>query len=446
MPDYEQAVFISYAWGGEREEIVNQIDRTLHGRGIKIIRDKRDVGYKGSISKFMERIGQGDCVILVISDKYLRSPNCMFELVEIAENKNFQDRIFPIVLADADIYKPVKQLEYIKHWEKEIRELKESLVAVDPTHLEGIYDQLNLYDRIRDHISRLTAVLSDMNTLTPDMHRDSDFSEIYDAIGERLKEIQGLVGIETIAIEYFEPETTLIPEGPFWMGSEPGNGVPNHETPQHEVRLPSYRIGKYPVTNAQYENFVRETGKLVAPAMGWDGQRVPIGLENHPVTGVTWYEARAYCEWLSKKTGRTYSLPHEAQWEKACRAGGKSIYPWGDEFDPTRCNHGNSQLAPVNAYPTQNDYGLFDLVGNVRQWTATLWGEKLITPDPNFAYPWRDDRRNDLNANRQIRRVMRGGSFKEDPKCLRCSARSGQFPDDAGLLGTRHSFRVVMKV
>lgn len=109
MQDYEQAVFISYAWGGEREEIVNQIDETLQKRGITIIRDKRDLGYKGSIGGFMERIDLGNCVIVVVIDKYLRSPNCMFELVEIAENKGFHDRTFPVVLADADIYDPVKR-------------------------------------------------------------------------------------------------------------------------------------------------------------------------------------------------------------------------------------------------------------------------------------------------------------------------------------------------
>src|ERR1700752_70864 len=98
MSDYEQAVFISYAWGGESEEMVNKIDKSLKARGIKIVRDKRDLGYKGMIRKFMARIGQGNAVIVVISDKYLRSKNCMFELVEVAENKQFLDRVFPIVL------------------------------------------------------------------------------------------------------------------------------------------------------------------------------------------------------------------------------------------------------------------------------------------------------------------------------------------------------------
>ena len=74
----------------------------------------------------MERIGQGNCVIVVVSDKYLRSQNCMFELVEIADNKQFHDRIFPIVLADADIYDPIKRIEYVKYWEDKRNELADS--------------------------------------------------------------------------------------------------------------------------------------------------------------------------------------------------------------------------------------------------------------------------------------------------------------------------------
>jgi hypothetical protein len=188
METYENAVFISYAWGEEREQIVNEIDKSLQARGLKIVRDKRALEYKGSIKKFMERIGRGDCVIVVVSDKYLKSPNCMYELVEIAENKDFEKRIFPVVLADADIYKTTKQIDYIKYWEDQIRELKEKIATVDQTHLEGPHEQLNLYDRIRDNISRLTVILSDMNTLTPDMHRESDFDELYDAIEEKMKE------------------------------------------------------------------------------------------------------------------------------------------------------------------------------------------------------------------------------------------------------------------
>lgn len=188
MPDYEQTIFISYAWGGEREEIVNQIDQALQKRGIKITRDKRDLGYKGSIKEFMERIGQGNCVIVVVSDKYLRSPNCMFELVEVAENKQFHDRVFPIVLADANIYDPIKRIEYVRHWEVKRAELAEAMKTLDPANLQGIRDDMDLYDRIRDKVSGLTSILKDMNTLTSEMHQESDFSYLYDAIEKRLKE------------------------------------------------------------------------------------------------------------------------------------------------------------------------------------------------------------------------------------------------------------------
>ena len=188
MSEYEEAVFVSYAWGGEREDVVNQIDEALQKRGIKIIRDKRELGYKGSIKEFMERIGQGHCVIVVVSDKYLRSPNCMFELVEIAEGKQFHDRIFPIVLSSAEIYDPVRRLDYVKHWEGKLAELDQAMRSVGQANLQGIREDIDQYSRIRDKVSGLTSILKDMNTLTPEMHSGSGFAELYNAIERRLKE------------------------------------------------------------------------------------------------------------------------------------------------------------------------------------------------------------------------------------------------------------------
>lgn len=270
------------------------------------------------------------------------------------------------------------------------------------------------------------------------VRNDPDFNP------DMLRLIQGIdrfVGTTQIPIKHFEPETIHIPAGPFWMGGIPGTEFSKHEGNQHEVVLPEYRIGKYPVTNAQYEEFVRKTNRSVAPEMGWEGQRVPEGAAKLPVESVTWYDAIAYCEWLSKETSRKYSLPNEAQWEKASRAQNQCIFPWGDVFDPARCNQGQPDLAAVDAYPAQSEYGCFDLVGNVRQWTVTLWGEKRIAPDTKYLYPWDDRARNDLNASRQVRRVVRGSTHRDDIPLLRCSARSGQAPDD---VGGRFGFRVVM--
>jgi formylglycine-generating enzyme required for sulfatase activity len=252
--------------------------------------------------------------------------------------------------------------------------------------------------------------------------------------------------IQTIETKYFEPETILIPAGTFWMGSDPGEEISSHETPRHEVFLKAYRIGKYPITNSQFEEYIRETKKPVNSALGWDGRKVQEGLETLPVSGVTWYEAISYCEWLSAKTNRRYSLPNEAQWEKACRGGKNNRYPWGDDFDLARCNHGNVTLAAVDAYPPQNEYGCFDLVGNIMQWTSTLWGKKLFPPDPHYRYPWKEDGRNSISGNPETRHVMRGGSMAQDIKFNRCSHHSGQLPSDRGVRTARHGFRVAINL
>lgn len=275
------------------------------------------------------------------------------------------------------------------------------------------------------------------------VRNDPDFNS------DMLRLIQGIdrfVGTAQIPIKHFEPETIYIPAGSFWMGGIPGTKVPNHETPAHEVVLSEYRFGKHPVTNEQYEEFVRQTQRLVAPEMRWDGQKVPEGVGKLPVVGVTWYDAMAYCEWLSKVSSRKYSLPNEAQWEKACRAGNQCIFPWGDEFDAERCNHGRSSLSPVDAYPPQNEFGCFDLVGNVLQWTCTRWGKKLVPPDPQYSYPWKEDGRNSIDGNPEIRRVMRGSSMTQEIESHRCSHRSGQLPSDRGVRTARHGFRVVLNI
>ena len=104
---------------------------------------------------------------------------------------------FPIVLADANIYDPVKRIEYVKHWEEKRAELAEAMKTLDPANLQGIRDDMDLYDRIRDKISGLTSILKDMNTLTPEMHQESDFSHLYDAIEKRMKEVPATPPTET---------------------------------------------------------------------------------------------------------------------------------------------------------------------------------------------------------------------------------------------------------
>jgi hypothetical protein len=187
MTDSSGQVYISYAWGSDSERVVDAIDADLQARGIAVVRDKRDLGYKGMISDFMQEIGRGHAVVLVISDKYLKSSNCMYELVEIAKNKEVRDRIFPVVLRDADIYDPVRRIRYIKHWEDKLRELDEAMHSVSATNLQGMREEIDAYDAIRDHVANLTFMLKDMNTLTPEMHEDSNFSALIAGLERRLK-------------------------------------------------------------------------------------------------------------------------------------------------------------------------------------------------------------------------------------------------------------------
>lgn len=189
MANKDQRVYISYAWGGESERIANELDADLQVNGITIIRDKRDLGYKGAISEFMQEIGRGNAIIVIVSDKYLKSPNCMYELVEIAKNKDIHDRIFPIVLRDADIYNPVNRIKYIKHWEDKLKELDEAMKSVSSANLDGLREELDSYDDIRDNISELTYLFKDMNTLTPDMHEGSDFASLISVLREQGGEI-----------------------------------------------------------------------------------------------------------------------------------------------------------------------------------------------------------------------------------------------------------------
>ena len=253
----------------------------------------------------------------------------------------------------------------------------------------------------------------------------------------------------------YEPETSLIPAGSFLMGCQrspeltpkPDAGVAPEETPQHEVKLPAYRIGKYPISNVQYAEFIRQKKLQDVPKKaGWFLREPPADKLDHPVIGVSWYDALAYCRWLSEQTGRTYRLPSEAEWEKAARGEEGQIYPWGNEWAAGRSNQGNQETTAVATYPTgASPYACLDMVGNVQQWTSTLWGTDLKRN--TFPYPYRaDDGREDLKAHQRLHRVFRihrGGSFRDDPAKLRCSARGISDPDSK--IRWR-GFRVVLEI
>ncbi len=181
-------IYISYAWGGESEEIANRLDEAFKGKGITITRDKRDLGFKGRIKEFMKRIGRGKCVVVVISNKYLESRNCMFELMQIAKSGDFYGRIFPVVLDDAKIYDPVERIEYVQYWEKKKKALNDKMKSVSSEYLDGFREDIDLYADIRKYLPRLTDILRDMNTLTVEIHSETGFEELVRAAAAKIEE------------------------------------------------------------------------------------------------------------------------------------------------------------------------------------------------------------------------------------------------------------------
>jgi formylglycine-generating enzyme required for sulfatase activity len=248
----------------------------------------------------------------------------------------------------------------------------------------------------------------------------------------------------------FEPETVLIPAGPFTLGLEDGQ---EYEGPPHTVYLPDYKIGIYPVTNQEFAAFIEVSGKVV-PSLGWPGQKPAEAQKKLPVTGVSWYLALDYCAWLREQTGRAYMLPTEAEWEKAARGPEGQRYPWGDNWQEGRCNASLEQITPVDAYPPQSLSGCYDLVGNLREWTCSLWGSKPRRPDPEFYYRPTENQgrqtwayhspRHNLQAGSQTRRIYRGGA-RLNPAQMQCASRQANMPDTKLDLD-RHGFRVVIRV
>ncbi len=227
-------------------------------------------------------------------------------------------------------------------------------------------------------------------------------------------------------------EMAPVPAGPFLMGSDMtvDKLAYEDETPQHPITLPAFRIGKYPVTNGQYAAFVAATGREAPPH--WRGNQPPPELRNHPVVYVSWHDAMAYCAWLSQTRGQEFRLPSEAEWERAARHTDGRIYPWDNDFDARHCNMDETGIggtSPVGIFPSGDAVcGASDMAGNVWEWTRSLWGEDW--QKPRFSYPYDpQDGREDADAPDAVLRVLRGGSFLNGARAVRCACRSWYFPD-----------------
>ncbi len=199
-----------------------------------------------------------------------------------------------------------------------------------------------------------------------------------------------------------------------WAKAAQKEGWFAQEQPEHEVTLSAFEIGRYPVTNAQYAEFVRAM-RHDAPRH-WPEGCVLDELAGHPVVNVAWSDAVAYAAWLSEKTGRPYRLPSEAEWEKAARGDDGRLWPWGNDWDPERVNcrpAGPGATTLVGQYSPRGDSpcGAADMAGNVWECCLTKWQKIYATPP-------------DDDSAGYASRVLRGGSWYDDsPGSVRCAFR-----------------------
>ena len=238
-----------------------------------------------------------------------------------------------------------------------------------------------------------------------------------------------------ILTEALVPEMIEIPTITFLMGSSPTDPqAQSNEQPQHQLTLSTYWIGKTEVTNAQFRPFVEGDGYTNPDywtAAGWAWQQAENITQPkywndlnwngaaYPVVGVSWFEAVAYCRWLSKQTGVEFRLPSEAEWEQAARGPDALIWPWGTTWENGRANSKDAQIkqtTPVGQYHEgASHYGALDMAGNVWEWCATQAGKP---------YPYQiEDEWRPAYLERDTDRVLRGGSMYDGQGLMRGAFR-----------------------
>lgn len=234
------------------------------------------------------------------------------------------------------------------------------------------------------------------------------------------------------------PPMVEIPGGSFTMGDQVEEGDAN-EQPVHEVSIRAFKFAKYETTYDLFDIYTRSLGQELKADGGY-------GRSGYPVMQVSWRETNEFIDWLNEQTGRKFRLPSESEWEYAARAGTDTIFSWGNEVNRDNANYGKAnccsngsgqggrdiwdEAAPIGSF-LPNPFGLYDMAGNLQEWSADCWNESYAGA-PSDGSPW-------LTGNCE-RAPLRGGSWNHHSRNLRPANRNSNVRNSSAGFG--YTFRL----
>lgn len=193
-------IFLSYSWSNST--VADEIDKDFQVTGITLNRDIRDVGYKGNIKEFMKTINRHDYVVVLVSNEFIRSANCMYEIMELLQNPDFKEKILPVLVPGTKIFQPKDRADVLQYWQGKRTEALELLKGLNPTQAASIQDDLKHYANICDNVDSFLAYIKDTNCLNLENLKSSNYKPMFDLIGindqaaAKLEELIKIIEIE----------------------------------------------------------------------------------------------------------------------------------------------------------------------------------------------------------------------------------------------------------
>lgn len=424
-------VFLSYS--RQNLDDMRTVEAGLRDAGLSVWTDEGlEAGTPSWTAAIEEAVGQAQVMVVLLSPA---AKGSVWVENEVALAQTLGKRIFPI-LVDGDARNAVPFRLIGVQWVDGRQALGQAVGQV----LAVVVRQLGQY-----------------SVISADDEKPAQAKSVDKIVQRQPRPVHPVPELPQTPIEF---DWVLIPAGEFLMGSDrlKDSGAYNEEMPQHKLYLPEYRIARVPVTGGQFAQFVKVTKyRTLAEQEGfgavWTGTQWrnvkgadwshPSGPQNHvqqkdehPVVQVSWFDALAFCQWAGVR------LPSEAEWEKAARGADGRIWPWGNnEPSDNLCNFNRhvGDTTPVGKYPDgASPYGCLDMAGNTWEWTISLWGNDATRP--KYVYPYDStDGREAMDASDDVLRVLRGGSWLDQARGVRCAF---QFRDHPNYWDADHGFRV----